>query len=105
MQDTAKGLFVGIKISPKLQTEFDSCAPDAGRYFKENRAEYLQIVTVGEERLIGRFVKDGFPASDIDNVSRNVRSIVQLIAPRHDMAEDSIRIYVISGNGAVLPPA
>ena len=104
MQDDT-GLFVGIKISRKLQIEFDSCAQDAGRYFKENKAEYLQVVTLGEEKIIGRFVKDGFPASDIDNVSRNVRSIVQLIAPRHRMEEDSVRIYVISATSAALPAA
>jgi hypothetical protein len=88
-----KGLFVGIKISSKLQNALDSPAPGTARYFKEKNLEYLEIVTLGTEKIIGRFIKDGFPASDIDNVSRNVRSIVSLITRGHSVGEDSVHIY------------
>ncbi len=93
MYDMDKRLFVGIKISPKLQRELDNCDQKVQRYFKEDKPESLQIVNLGEETLIGRFLRDGFPVSDIDNVSRNVRSIVALITPGYRIAEDSIRIY------------
>jgi len=96
MVDMDKRLFVGIKISPKLQRELDNCPRVAERYFKENNPEALEIVTLGEEKLIGRFLQDGFPVSDIDNVSRNVRSIVTLITQGHRLAEDSIRIYAVA---------
>ena len=94
MHEIDKQLFVGIKISSKLQSELDSCAPGTERYFKGNDVEYLQIVTLGEEKLIGRFLKDGFPVSDIDNVSRNVRSIVTLITRGQRIDEGSVHIYV-----------
>lgn len=93
MVEIDKRLFVGIKISTKLQGQLDSCAPGTERYFKENNVEFLEIVTLGEERVIGRFLRDGFPANDIDNVSRNVRSIVTLITRGHRIEEDSVRIY------------
>lgn len=96
MDDTDKRLFVGIKISAKLQGELDKCPPGAEHYFKEKKPESLEIVTLGAEKLIGRFLQDGFPVSDIENVSRNVRSIVTLIAQGHRLAEDSVRIYVDS---------
>jgi len=67
-----KRLFVGLKISAKLQRELDNCARGTERFFKEDKPESLQIVTLGEDKLIGRFLRDGFPVSDIDNVSRNV---------------------------------
>jgi len=60
MYDLDKRLFVGVKISTKLQNELDHCARDTERYFKEDKVEYLQVVTLGEERLIGRFLQDGF---------------------------------------------
>lgn len=103
MIDNDKRLFVGIKISTKLQRELDNCARDSEHYFKENKPESLQIVTFGEDRLIGRFLRGGFPVTDIDNVSRNIRSIVTLIAPRHRIEEDSIRLYVYP-TGPVSPP-
>jgi hypothetical protein len=93
MSDVDRRLFVGIKISSKLQNALDSPAPGTERYFKDKNLEYLEIVTMGNEKIIGRFIKDGFPASDIDNVSRNVRSIVTLITRGHSLSEDSVHIY------------
>jgi hypothetical protein len=103
MIDNDNRLFVGIKISTKLQRELDNCARGTEHYFKEDKPESLQIVTFGEDRLIGRFLRGGFPVTDIDNVSRNVRSIVTLITPRHRIEEDSIRLYVDS-TGSVSSP-
>jgi hypothetical protein len=94
MIETDKRFFVGIKISKQLQTQLDSPAPGTERYFKENNSEYLQIVTFGEDRVIGRFVQNGFPAGDIGNVGRNVSSIVNLITRSHSSDEDSVHIYV-----------
>ncbi len=88
-----KRLFVGIKVSTKLQRELDHCAPGTEHYYKEDKPESLQIVTLGEERVIGRFLRDGYPVTDIDNVSRNIRSIITLITGGSVIAEDSIRIY------------
>ncbi len=93
MVDMDNRLFVGIKISPKLQRELDNCPRGAERYFKENNPESLQIVTLEKDKLIGRFLRDGFPVSDIDNVGRNVRSVVTLITHGLRIAEDSIQIY------------
>ena len=89
-----KRLFVGIKISTKLQHGLDSPAPGTDRYFKENNGDYLQIINQGDEKLIGRFIKDGFPVGDLDNVSRNVRSIVRIIAGDHRLEEDAVHIYI-----------
>ena len=93
MSDMDRRLFVGIKISSKLQNALDSPAPGTARYFKEKNLEYLEIVTLGNEKIIGRFIKHGFPANDIENVSRNIRSIVGLIMRGDRIGEDSVHIY------------
>jgi len=103
MYEGDKRLFVGIKISPRLQRELDNCARGTERYFKEDQPESLQIMTLGEEKFIGRFLRDGFPVSDIDNVSRNVRSIVTLITQGLRLAEDDVRIYADSTVQVALP--
>lgn len=94
MLDMSKRLFVGIKVSTKLQNGLDSPAPGTDRYFKQDNKDYLQIVSLGEEKLIGRFLKDGFPVDEIEYVSRNVRSIVQLITRGQRFEEDAVHIYV-----------
>ncbi len=93
MDHENKRLFVGIKISTKLQRELDHCTPGTEHYYKEDKPESLQIVTFGEERVIGRFLRDGYPVTDIDNVSRNIRSIITLITGGSVIEEDAIRIY------------
>jgi len=94
MAEFDKRLFVGIKISTKLQTQLDSPAPGTERYFNQDNGEYLRIVTLGEDRIIGRFVPNGFPVGDIGDVGRNVRSIVGLITRGDSLREDSVHIYV-----------
>jgi hypothetical protein len=93
MDELDKRLFVGIKISPNLQRELDQCARANEHFFKEDKPEALQIVTLGEEKFIGRFVRDGFPICEIDNVSRNVHSIIRVITPGYRVPENSLRIY------------
>jgi hypothetical protein len=95
MAETGKRLFVGIKISTSLQNELNSPAPGTERYFKGDDGEFLQVVSLGDGKLIGRYVKDGFPIADIADVSRNVRSIVRLITRGHVLGEDSVHIYAI----------
>ena len=94
MIDLAKRLFVGIKISKALQNELDDPAPGTQRYFEGNEHnEYLQIINVGEQRIIGRYIKDGFPATEIGEVSRNVGSILKLITRGRRVEEKDIQIY------------
>ena len=83
-----------MKISKDLQNRLDKPAPGTDCYFKKDNVEYLHIVNLGEDRFIGRFLKDGFPVGELDNVSRNVCSIVRLITGGQRIAEDSLHIYV-----------
>ena len=89
-----KQFFVGMKISKDLQNRLDKPAQGTDCYFKKDNVEYLHIVNLGEDRFIGRFLKDGFPVGELDNVSRNVCSIVRLITGGQRIAEDSLHIYV-----------
>jgi hypothetical protein len=93
MLEAGKRLFVGIKITSELQNELNSPAPGTEHYFKSDNDEYLQIVSLGDDKFIGRYIKDGFPATDMENVTRNVCSIVRLITRGHRIEESSVRIY------------
>ena len=76
MEEGTKRLFVGLKITKALQDDLANPAPGTKQYFEGNSDEYLQIINLGEEKFIGRYVKDGFPAANIGDVSRNVCSLV-----------------------------
>ena len=93
MTEAGKRLFVGIKVSSALQNELNSPAPGTKYYFEGNTPDYLQVVNLGDDKLIGRYVKDGYPAAAIDDVSRNVCSIIRLITRGRRIEEREVHIY------------
>ena len=93
MEESPKRLFVGIKITKSLQDDLDSPAPGTKHYFEGNNTKYLQIVNLNDEKFIGRYLKDGFPAANIADVSRNVCSIVKLITRGRRVEESEVHIY------------
>ena len=93
MEVEIKRIFVGIKINRALQEDLDSPAPGMKQYFDGNSNDFLQVVNLGEDKLIGRYLKDGFPAADIGDVSRNVCSIVRLITRGRRIEDNDVQIY------------
>jgi hypothetical protein len=94
MIDLAKRLFVGIKISQALQIELDCAAPGTKHYFDGNGdKDYLEIVSMGEDQFVGRYIKDGFSAAGMTDASRNICSIVKLIARGRSIDERDVHIY------------
>ena len=89
-----KQIFVGMKVSKQLQNGLDRPAPGTDRYFKEGNPDYLHVIDLGEEKLIGRFLNDGFPVHELDNVARNIRSIVRLITGGQRLDQDSVHLYI-----------
>jgi hypothetical protein len=93
MTEVGKRLFIGVKISTALQNEINSPAPGTERYFEDNNEDYLQIIQHGEEKLIGRYVSDGYPVAALGDVSRNVCSIIKLITRGRRIEERDVHIY------------
>ncbi|HWH75759.1 MAG TPA: hypothetical protein VNT76_00250 [Candidatus Binatus sp.] len=94
MIDSAKRLFVGIKVSKTLQNDLDSPAPGTKHYFEgTDNKDLLQVVNLGDDKFIGRYVKDGFPAAGIADLIRNICSIVKLITRGRRIEEDDVYIY------------
>jgi hypothetical protein len=92
MDEAAKRMFVGIKITRALQEDLDSPAPGMKQYFDASN-DYLQIVDFGENKFIGRYLNDGFPVANLADVSRNVCSIVKLITRGKRIEENDVQIY------------
>ncbi len=92
MDDGARRLFVGVKITRALQEDLDSPAPGMKQYFDANN-DYLQIVDLGTEKFIGRYLNDGFPVANLVDVSRNVCSILKLITRGKRIEENDVQIH------------
>ena len=103
MDEATKRLFVGIKITRAIQEDLDNPAPDVKQYFDASN-DYLQIVDFGAAKFIGRYLDDGFPVSNLGDISRNVCSIVKLITRGKRIEENDVQIYTCSTSTASVAP-
>ncbi|MCG8424611.1 MAG: hypothetical protein MJE77_42510 [Proteobacteria bacterium] len=97
--DKSCQLFFGCKIDSKLREALDQAKPGDRRYFEDAEEDFLRIVTVEKseknEQWIGKVTKSGLNATEIEDVQRNVVSILRRIASGVRISPSSIKIYVI----------
>ncbi len=97
-------LFFGCKIDSKLNDALANAKPGDRRYFEDPESPFLRICTVGEERWIGKIVKAGHAVTDVEDVQRNVISILRRIAPDVRRAPSTVKIFAISDEVEVAEP-
>jgi len=93
MGEETKRLFVGMKISRSLEADLASPAPGTERLFDGTDDDSLQIVNMGEEKFIGRYIEDGFPVPNLGDVARNVNKLITSITRGRRIDQDEIRVY------------
>jgi hypothetical protein len=75
-------LFVGIKVDQKIREQLEACSEIDKRYFASNDPAYLLFLEGNEgERYLGRAVDQRLSTDEIEDVTRNVLSILRRIAP------------------------
>ena len=94
---TSEGSFVGVKITGGLQRGLDQCSSVHKRYFDRSELQSLQIVTIDGEEVIGRAVEQAAPVDSLEDVARNIRSILLIMCPQHTIGESKIKVYVRRG--------
>lgn len=86
-------LFFGCKIDSKLREALANAKPGDRRYFEDPTSEFLQICEVGEEKWIGKVAKGGSGVNDVEDIQRNVISILRRIAPNIRLTSASVKIF------------
>lgn len=100
--DKTCSIFFGIKIDSKLRDALANAKPGDRRYFEDNNPDFLQICEVGEnEKWIGKVVKGGVNVTAVEDIQRNVLSILRRIAVGTRISASSVKIFVIAKD----PPA
>ena len=93
--DKSCQLFFGLKIDSKLREALAQAKPGDRRYFEDPESEFLRVVAVGEERWIGKVVKPGINVVEVEDVQRNVSSILRRIAPGVRQAPSAVKIFAL----------
>ena len=97
--DKSSALFFCTKIDSKLREALSQCKPGDRKYFEDGSDEFLRILEVEEEKWIGKVVKGGSPVTEVDDIQRNIVSILRRVAPNARVPASSVKIFVLQGSG------
>ncbi len=99
-------LFFGCKIDSKLRDALAHAKPGDRRYFEDPNSEFLRICEVGEHKWIGKLMKGGSGVKEVEDIARNVLSILRRIAPDIRLTNASVKIFAATEAAVkVEPPA
>jgi hypothetical protein len=95
--DKTCALFFGTKIDSKMREALSQAKPSDKKYFDGTSEEFLRIVEVDDEKWIGKVIKPGPVVTEVDDIQRNIVSIMRRCAPGARVAASGIRIFVLQG--------
>lgn len=103
--DKSCSLFFGTKIDSKLREGLALSKPGDKKYFDGSSDEFLRVIEIGDdkdkERWIGKIIKAGPAVTEVDDIQRNILSILRRVAPNARIPASSVKIFVLQGTGAV----
>jgi hypothetical protein len=103
--DKGCALFFGTKIDSKLREGLALSKPGDKKYFDGSSEEFLRVLELGEEkdkeRWIGKVIKPGPAVTEVDDIQRNILSILRRVAPNARIPASAVKIFVIQGAQAV----
>jgi hypothetical protein len=105
--DKSTSLFFATKIDSKLREGLALSKPGDKKYFDGSSEDFLRVLEIGDEkdkeRWIGKVIKPGPAVTEVDDIQRNVLSILRRIAPNARIPASAVRIFVLQG--ALASPA
>lgn len=95
-------LFFGCKIDSKLREALAQAKSGDRRYFEDPNGEFLRVVAFEDERWIGKVMGGGVNVGDVEDIQRNVVSILRRIAPAVRTSGSSIKIFALAPEEEVI---
>src|SRR5207302_9208673 len=97
-------LFIGVRIDNKLRDALAQCPPRARAYFDGSDPRYLTVIRAVEDSYVGKPIDPGPSASSMDDLKRNVLSILNRVSQSR-RSEDDVKVFALDeGEPPPLPP-
>ncbi|KAA3659579.1 MAG: hypothetical protein DWQ10_08540 [Calditrichaeota bacterium] len=96
MQNQNTSLFVGLKISEKLQDLLDASNASVKPFFKEKNPAYLQILQINNEQYIGKVTTGSTSLENLSNMLMNVKTMIKMICPMFVLTEEAIKVFAVA---------
>jgi hypothetical protein len=92
--DHERKLFVCLRIDNKMRDQLAQAPARDKVYFDGTDPRYLTTLRTTEDSFIGKIIDAGTPAAAMDDLKRNLLSILVRVAPgRH--REDSVKVFAL----------
>ena len=104
--DKSCALFFATKIDSKLREGLALSKPGDKKYFDGSSEEFLRVMEIGDdkdkERWIGKVIKPGPAVTEVDDIQRNILSILRRVAPNARIPASAVKIFVLQGANAAV---
>ena len=91
--DAKTQLFFGYKVDSKMRELMSMASPGDKRYIDDE--QFLRILQRGEEKWIGKVVDGPIPPTQVEDIQRNVISIMNRVAPGGRHSPSTMRIFTV----------
>jgi len=102
--DKTCALFFATKIDSKLREGLALSKPGDKKYFDGSSEEFLRVIEIGDEkdreRWVGKLIKAGPAVTEVDDIQRNLLSILRRVAPNARIPASAVKIFVMQGTHA-----
>ena len=74
---TSQPIFIGFKVDNRLKERLETLSDADRKYVSLEGSGFLQICVAGEDRYVGRLLADRLTTDRVDDIRRNILSIVR----------------------------
>ena len=74
-------LFVGIKMDSQVRRRLESITGTDKKYVSHDDTTFLTICSLGEDEYVGKVIQERLTTERVDDMRRNVLSILQRLCP------------------------
>ena len=74
-------IFIGMKMDSQLKRRIASLAGPDSKYVSADDSTFLMLGRLGEDEYVGKLVTERMTTDRVDDVRRNVLSILQRVCP------------------------
>lgn len=100
--EDSQPIFVGFKLDTSLRRQVESLAGPDRKYIDADASTFLRLCLLGDDVYVGKLVEDRLTTDRVDDVRRNVLSIMQRLFPDTRMPQQLQMI--VCGNEEGEPP-
>lgn len=97
--DTQKKLFAGVRIDSRMREQLEKCPQRDRVFFESEDGKYLTVLRGVDETYIGKVLPPATELRTIDDIRRNIWSILQRVCPgRRD--EGEVKLFTLAEDEA-----